>query len=400
MSEIPNGKLPELWIFVDESGDPSVLAKMGDSQFFHVGMVTLLSCPGQHLVDSAIADLRNDPDALKNKKDQKCLVRGYFHASVDSKNAHSHWCRAINSLSPLDFEFFTFDKQEIIGGKSLFSSDGVFHRHMIELLATKTTGQRVIRVTLRIAARGGSFPSGIEKEWMRQFIEKVTLSAAEIPHIPTFFPNLEVIVVQGKEPGVQIADFLLWAALRKWGPNPVTGCKWADYVGLTNKAAWRQIEGPLGAKEFYINAPIPVYSELLIDVENIKAPEDAPSLECMARYFAYAEANIQHLAQNGLPLHANHMETEVEDLAKILKRSKISGYDVHKLCEVSLRLIDTVPLYNPKNMQDTHFVIDAKKIFGIVYMRKEIRWFGITTWWKDVREKIAQERPALIGWDR
>src|SRR5690606_14662132 len=50
--------------------------------------------------------LENDSDF--NTQDQRTINRGYFHATDDSKNAHSQLCKAIkeNVRGILDFSFF------------------------------------------------------------------------------------------------------------------------------------------------------------------------------------------------------------------------------------------------------------------------------------------------------
>lgn len=43
------------------------------------------------VVSEAMTNLKNDPE-INDTSDISTIAHGYFHASEDSKNAHSHFC--------------------------------------------------------------------------------------------------------------------------------------------------------------------------------------------------------------------------------------------------------------------------------------------------------------------
>ncbi|MBN2361663.1 MAG: DUF3800 domain-containing protein [Deltaproteobacteria bacterium] len=388
---------PEMWIYIDESGDPNAEVKVGDSQHFHVGMLSVIAPITREPIDRALGELLRDEDSKGNTEDQSCLERKYFHASKDSKNAHSAICREVAKLRPAEFEFFSFDKAVSKPDDSMLDSSSEFHRRMVELVVAKVTGNRILRVNLSIAERS-TFPPGISDLWTEQFVLKVTCSAADMPQIPCCFPKLDVTIVPGSDPGVQMADFLLWAALRQYGPASIRGDEWAKRAGLHFDTCFQEDNGSLGGHEFHINEPIPAFHELAVPGEYVKAPKEKPTINELANYLAWSEANIQHLAKNGVPEHASHMLPEIQSLSANLRDEHLSIDTIHKMTGLSIRLIDTVPLYDPKNRDEVNFATDAKKMLGVVFLRHEIRWMSIAHWWRGIRVSIARTNPVKLGW--
>ncbi len=67
-----------------------------------VGMLLSDSDISAALITNAMNALREDPDRFEGRSktiDDRTIERGYFHASEDSKNAHSHLCNQINTLN-------------------------------------------------------------------------------------------------------------------------------------------------------------------------------------------------------------------------------------------------------------------------------------------------------------
>lgn len=388
---------PEIWIYVDESGDPEVGVRGGDSRYFSIGMLSVQTPILREPIARALDGLRADAEAQTNHNDGKCLDRGYFHASLDSKNAHSHICMEVAKLRPAEFRFLSFDKADAQSSESFLSTSTGFHKHMVELVAAKTAGNRIRRINLCVAERQ-TFPDGVADFWRDEFLRKMTISAAELPQVPCCFPELRVQIVGGDDPGIQMADFLLWAALRRHGPAPSSRCKWCERVKLVFDTAWSEVDGPLRGVELHLNETIPAFNETAFPDTHIKAPDEPASRTALAESFAWAEAKIQCLVRHGLPDHVSHMAGEVTRVAELLRSPAISLETVQQMASLALRLIDTVPFYEPTNKEEVHFAIDAKKMLGIILLGREIRWFSIASWWREARVDLAREQPHFLGW--
>lgn len=370
----------EIWIYVDESGDPALSARSGESRYFSLGALTVQTPITEEPINRALDKLHEDPDAQANTCDQKSLQRGYFHASFDSKNAHSHICKEIAELCPADFQFQRFDKTKVSQGRLFRSTSASFHKDMVNLVATKVSGKRIQRVNFCVAERQ-TFPQGVADYWKEQFLERLTVSTAELPQVPCYFPKLHVRTVPGDHPGIQAADFLLWAVSRKYGNR--YDRVWYDRVGLKVESTSSESHGPFYEANLQLNNPIsesPASS--LVPLEYIKAPKNNPSKEELIRYFQWAKDKIQELAQKGLPTHASHLTDEVNEVANLLGYFTILPTTIKHVTSLALRLADTVPLYEPTNKQEVHFSIDAKKWLGLVYLGQEMNWVEISTLWQ------------------
>lgn len=79
------------------------------------------------VIREAIHNLSIDPD-FDEKKDTRTLERKYFHASDDSKNAHSHLCNSINKHIKSVFDFTYYDNSTENQLNNLIHTEGIFKR--------------------------------------------------------------------------------------------------------------------------------------------------------------------------------------------------------------------------------------------------------------------------------
>jgi len=81
-----------------------------------IGMLITETEIAPSAIEEALQRLQNDPDILiepAKKLDEQTLKRRYFHASEDSKNAHSYLCEQINKLDAAEFVCDFFDKYKL-----------------------------------------------------------------------------------------------------------------------------------------------------------------------------------------------------------------------------------------------------------------------------------------------
>ncbi len=155
--------MSEAWIYIDESQAPHPGAVQSEGPFWLGALITRAPIEA-HITTAAMAELAADPDAAGNDMDLKTLTRGYFHASLDSKNAHSALCRAIveqglSAYLSASQWFFDRDDSEDIQGARL-------HRLTALLRASSTFQRDYDAVHLSIARRAGSFEDHHAQEWL------------------------------------------------------------------------------------------------------------------------------------------------------------------------------------------------------------------------------------------
>ncbi len=199
------------WVYIDESQAPHAAA-VDIGQPFWLGALITEHPIEQGFITSALDWLKADPDALENANDAATLSRGYFHASCDSKNAHSWLCRAIVD-SKMDAVFSStqwfFDRED-----SDQHEGAELHKLTALLSALTAIHDDFDSVNIRIAEREGSLGRHHIERWP-DYCEHACLSAlVKLPALPTRFPRLDVVLATARDPGVQVCDFVLWAIQR------------------------------------------------------------------------------------------------------------------------------------------------------------------------------------------
>ena len=194
-----------------------------------------------------------------------------------------------------------------------------------------------------------------------------------------------------------MADFLLWAALRSYGPRKIEADPWASRANLRFDTSFQEVDGAFGGHEFHINKPVPAFRRLPSGVSPKRPPREDVTTTELCAYFVWAEANIQRLAREGSPAHIVHMDQEIRQVAELLKGSRLSLDAVRQLCSLGIRLADTVPLYEPEDPDQVQSAVDAKKMLGVVFLQRDVRWQRIASWWRDVRDQLDDDNPGLLG---
>lgn len=264
----------DAWVYVDESQSPYATGTDSGQPFSVAALITESPIPAS-LVDDALAALRSDPDAANNPHDQATLRRGYFHASEDSKNAHSALCRAIaNSgiVASLDVSLWHFDRKD--GSER---SGTALHRVSVLLSALGVLQDDYDAVHFVAALRDKTFDANVAAQFPNYIREQMLHSAASMPQLHARFPRISMRATDGSDPGVQVCDFVLWAVQRARLDRltPKGNDDWVKRLGLrlfaaggVEDAAGQHLDGELGTgcdRSILMpeDAPIPrAYSDL------------------------------------------------------------------------------------------------------------------------------------------
>jgi len=374
----------ELFLYIDESGSPSLSDTIDRNVNFYVGMCMMTEEVHQEFIDDAITKLRCESD--NTPADIQCLNRGYFHASEDGPNAHSFLCRKISTIPNLDFSYEKVDKVFLSDiERPLAQSESRLHQFMASLATVVVSHAKVDCAHIYLAQRQGSMPINVSVSWHSQFVDRLIKGAVALPQIPFYLPKLEIMVVGANNPGVQICDFLLWAAIRKYEEN--IRCTWADRVGLREAASSRSKGDPFSRKMYSVNAPID-YPLANVDLDLVQNPFLPIDNDRLLELLTFAEKTVHHYARVGLPQHAAHLLDEIERVATAHRAATISPEDFRQLARIFIIMADTVPVYNMQSADEINRTIQAKYYLGVVYKGEEIRWFWITRWWLGVRQQL------------
>lgn len=360
----------EVWIYVDESQAPNAEG-VDDGKRFRVGAFATEQPVHKTVVESALTDLAHDSDAVGNGLDEATLSRGYFHATEDSKNGHSWLCRGIKehcrgSLYVTHWDFGSAKQDDKRGGR--------LHRLMILLSSLSAAQLGYHRVNLVIAAREGTFDAQDASDFPGYARTQLMGSMQNHPMLPTTFPELQVTLVSGNDPGVQVADFLLWAAQRAehrkhgdtFGYQGKTD--WLDRVGAKQDSAFQVDEDPLGDSRWIIG-------QRLADGDDPSLwahPRKLGDLDIMLSFrFLVAAVRRAPLQMEGIALLVSARARVLECLRSLAGMSPDARRG--ELARMYLELCDTVPLYDLADGSD--YVRHAEaRIVAVAILAGQLAW--------------------------
>lgn len=293
----------------------------------------------QKLIDEAMEKLRNDDD--KNEQDEETLERGYFHASEDSKNAHSHLCRAIYENLDGEFIYTFYDK----------SIDGEYSENPLNFLYIMTLELSSIPffqsrepVDLLIEERD-NFTSHQVNDWLEGLYQKIERSIFDLPEIPNTFPKFDVETDTKYNPGLQVADFILWSLHRHH--NETVDDHWVDRLELKLSENFDIQRDPVNGGTYYlhnrIDWPHIKYPGEYLPIEKIQTKNECVNLYAMMERAIKALSNA-----DDLPDHSTHLEQKLNEIVQQLDEND-GEFDPDLIPGVSsifLRVFDTVPIYD------------------------------------------------------
>ncbi len=340
--------MADAWVYIDESQAPHAEGTEAGQPFWLGALITEKPID-QNLIGGALSRLGADPDACGNSHDQATLARGYFHASEDSKNAHSWICRAIVD-GPLVASFSA--TQWFFGREDSAEFEGVgLHRLTALVSASMAFQDDFDCVHVFIANRDGSFAQRDLDEWPAYCKRTQLEGVVHNPAIPARFPVVDAALVEAAHPGVQVCDFVLWAAQRSrperliptgnddwvrrlrldlWASGSVENSAFQRLLGKLGEGVDRSIHPPAGA-------PIPR------SVVDISDPERWELVEEIAVDVHRAKACAKGSPRIG---HVVHL---LADASAQCNRTGLEGRDLERtlsdLMEAFLLVCDTLPVY-------------------------------------------------------
>ncbi|HUC83480.1 MAG TPA: hypothetical protein VMR70_21385 [Flavisolibacter sp.] len=323
----------------------------------------------QTIIDTALADLKIDPD-LDAKKDHRTMGRGFFHASDDSKNAHSYLCAAINQhvKGVFDFSYYeNVDEKDFLRKKF---RENIFSRCLN--FSTLEFFNSAKEVHLIIEKRDELSASDTTK-WLKNLYRLYEGAVHDIPSFKTYFPKIKIELRNKREPGLQIVDFLMWVVCRTKRKPPDE--KWRKRLQFKTWHYYRDENGH-NRGQYYLNC-FPQEDSLL---KNYPHPFQKP-IEWHSFIDAYIliERFLISLDKSDFTLPSNHLFEEF-DLASTRLKDKtyhIKSDDLELIGRVFLRLFDTMPLYDHVKDEDEEawsLLFHAKYVASMLVRNEQLHF--------------------------
>lgn len=372
------------YIYSDESMFPE------SGEYVATGMLISDAEIESELIQRGIQSLKQDPDRhdLKFKtKDDRTLLRGYFHASEDSPNAHSHLCDAINSGINGAFKSHYFKR-------GAMKSDEQTDEHILHLssmLSALSGFETRDEITFIFEQRTG-LNSRILEAWHQALELQVAMAIYNQPGIPAFFPACRFLIGGKDIPGLQCTDFLLWIANRhKQGDST-----WYMRIQSKIKISFAMQEtGREGGVDLPINAGIvsPAVHYTIGD-----CPKDGEfTRDEFAGIPFTALKSLRNYAIDGLPAHLLHQEASLKEVYSNRINPDYPDF-VEKLAFTFIRLFDSAPLIDAKTSADEkRELLYIKKMMSLVLDGSQVSGARTRNHFTQVWHSVIRDQPELLG---
>ncbi|OGU27445.1 MAG: hypothetical protein A2057_10560 [Ignavibacteria bacterium GWA2_35_9] len=359
-----------------------------DSQFIGYGALVCEPEVSKFVILEAMKNLIHDLDikSPKTKKlDDETILRGYFHASEDSKNAHSYLCGSLskNIKGLYRADIFAKNQNNKKSGKrldlasTLCSMKGLNTREEIVAIFEQRDNLKLEHLKL-------SFD---------RLHEVLFKSCYDYPLIPAFFPKINFKIVDKNEPGVQCIDFLLWATQRKYlgkdgWYNRIKSRN--GYEFENNRQEWKSVHLELNTN---FKDAISFYrlGDYDREIDNII------NNEILTQILFNAIKVISYCYLNNLPSSLSYIREDLNYLYKNKINEEANGY-IQKLAKVFLILFDTLPLIESSTSQkEKEFLIASKKYLALTLHKSLIHSANTTDFLSEVRKLNIRRNPELFN---
>lgn len=376
--------MEEIFLYVDEAGNPNLRSVTINDKYFSIGSAVFPAKVSKQVICSAMESLSESE--FLSKADQNTLARGYFHASDDGPEAHSKLMIEANKLD-IDFYLFQFDKQLYASTEdNRFTTEQHLHHHLIHLAAGLGINYDVKRINLIVAERHKSFPTGCEQRWKDSFYNELIIASIAIPSIKTPFPELIVNIVNGTEPGIQIADLILWATSRNFKETGADD-RWFNRIIRGSLASTTAQNDPIQMLDFHMNGPINQGQEEIhyninlaeIDIEIVdqtKLYRLISEIEDIIRETYYHSNEIGHLI--------GYLKKAVENIEK---KDILTQIEITEISRAFLMIFDTVELYTRAETALKSDLLLAKRIAADIAGERDSS--GVGAYWSSIHPNLV-----------
>ena len=313
------------------------------------------------VIKEALRNLNNDVD--KTSADLVTLKRSYFHASEDSKNAHSHLCASINKHVSGYFRFSYFDKQ-LAKSEDKDRTNENINRLILKLAALDFFHDKIDKVHLTTENR---YRFGVidSKNWLSDFFYMMDGLAYSQPTYKTNYPDIKLCCSSKNNPGLQVVDFILWA-LNRSRRTPANNI-WKERLNLKLYASFSEDEGPQSGGKYYINNNPKFEKEDTYPYEFDIFPNTEQEF---FESYLIIENTVRQLCKIDLPDSLEHLNRIILSVKDIFEYNKeLTMKTLPLIASIYIRCFDTLPIYKDIDKADEKSwrqILSAKKIAGLI----------------------------------
>lgn len=341
------------------------------------------------IIDEALTKLKNDPDIndiITKKIDLLTISNRFFHASSDSKNAHSHICNSINKnlIGVFGSQYFDISKRY---NNNIFSTlEHASHLASLSVLNTRHPAKLFFerRKDLNLEKLNTSFQA---------LYEKLSYSAYDTPWLPTFYPKLQFEIVDKKNPGIQCVDFILWATCRYLNHKN----DWYNRINATFKTKFNTESDDWKGVDIELKRPL-LEPVIYYGVKEFpKDPDSIVNNDMLKNFYLHAEKVNAYYVNNTLPSGINYIQRRIRENFFHIHNSNFSNY-IEELISIYLMLFDMIPLIdNTTSKKEKEFLMLSKKYLGLALRHDLIH--GVTTknYYLRIRRHIIKNDISLLN---
>jgi len=351
------------------------------------------------IIETALSHLDADPDrhrADRRAQDDRTLKRGYFHASEDSANAHSHLCKAIRETVQGVVAYHLFDMDKLEPWRRAQTENGL--QNAAFSLSAYLPLRQATPVSFIVEARRGQ--GDLRKRWLESFLMGLEWAIYDMPLQPILFPQIDISIGAKRMAGLQVVDFLLWALNR--GLQHVTD-PWAERVGLRLDHTTAQQDGPMNTGLYSLGAgrlklPTPTYPAPVLPLPEYTGRDKiGNALILMERCVRFWYAR--------LPDHSAHLHGVLVIAMKGLANEQFasSAQSIERIASAFLRIFDTVPIYAQASEEDIdlwHRMLGAKRLASLVLRKDLVHGQATLAYMARFRQWLSENQPEVLDVER
>lgn len=389
-----------LYLYLDESTIP-----VGSAQMFGVGGLLTTTPVGPEIINRAMDALRSDPERgpssaqytpLRARLDEKTLARGHFHASEDSANAHSPFARVISECVTGNF---VFSFSELRAG----TDSAAYRRHALRSLHTLLPTRRPVACVFE---RRTDLSVEAARALLEEMRDGLDPCAFDLALMRSYYPQISVAIGDKSDPGIQVADMLLWSIGQELFSTKQTRVPWAARCGLYKWADAAIPEAPMRWVQCRVNNRNPLFAHEPDDMVPYPVSQDeliaADDPLTVANCYAAAERILRRVAVRPLPPHAEHLRGRVADALRMLEKPERVGPDeIRQVARAFIRVFDTVPIYNGMVRDRAHPqwlpYLRAKRFLGLTLRTDVEQGQQAAEYLANLRRANVEEEPEVYG---
>jgi hypothetical protein len=247
----------------------------------------------------------------------------------------------------------------------------------------------IARVRIVVASRS-SFTERDARQLERWFFDERVVANAELPELPTRFPQVDVMVRDAKaEPGLQVCDLLLWSAQR----GEPDGTQWRQQVGLFGAVRASMPGDPQGVNQYWVGA---VSEGHLSHVQpGGRALSELGGDEIGRRLFQMEmivtdQANLATGSER-----LRHLGPRLSRAAAMLAREDLGQEEYREVARSFLMILDTAPLYDASIPKEVAAAWELRRVATAIVRIGQVVSIRLIDEWARLRRLRREGRIAV-----